>query len=73
MGLWGREAKGIEFDKLIGKRIPEKYRDPGNANPVLYKSDSTAVWTMTGFRLWIAWGTVGIILRVPPKGNSTRG
>ena len=36
-GFFGREAKGIEFDKLIGKRIPEKYRVPGNANPVLYK------------------------------------
>ena len=36
-GFFGREAKGEEFDKLIGKRIPEKYRVPGNANPVLYK------------------------------------
>ena len=36
-GFFGREAKGEEFEKLIGKRIPEKYRVPGNASPVLYK------------------------------------
>ena len=36
-GFFGREAKGEAFDKLIGKRIPEKYRVPGNASPVLYK------------------------------------
>ena len=36
-GFFGREAKGEEFEKLIGKRIPEKYRIRGNANPVLYK------------------------------------
>ena len=36
-GFFGREAKGEEFDRLIGKRIPEKYRVPGSASPVLYK------------------------------------
>lgn len=36
-GFFGREAKGEEFEQLIGKRIPEKYRTWGNANPVLYK------------------------------------
>ena len=36
-GFFGREAKGEEFDRLIGKRIPEQYRVPGNASPVLYK------------------------------------
>ena len=36
-GFWGREAKGEEFETLIGKRIPEQYRIRGNANPVLYK------------------------------------
>ena len=36
-GFFGREAKGEEFQKLIGKRIPEEYRVRGNANPVLYK------------------------------------
>ena len=36
-GFEGKEAHGEEFDKLIGKRIPEKYRVPGNASPVLYK------------------------------------
>ena len=36
-GFFGREAKGEEFQKLIGKRIPEEYRIRGNANPVLYK------------------------------------
>lgn len=36
-GFFGREAKGEDFDKLIGKRIPEEYRIRGNANPVLYK------------------------------------
>jgi len=36
-GFFGREAKGEEFEKLIGKRIPETYRTRGNANPVLYK------------------------------------
>lgn len=33
-GFFGREAKGEEFEKLIGKRIPEKYRVQ---NPILYK------------------------------------
>ena len=36
-GFVGREASGEEIQKLIGKRIPEYYRTPGNANPVLYK------------------------------------
>ena len=36
-GFFGREAYGAEFDSLIGKRIPEKYRAYGNASPVLYK------------------------------------
>lgn len=36
-GFFGREAKGEEFQTLIGKRIPEDYRTRGNANPVLYK------------------------------------
>ena len=36
-GFFGREAKGDEFETLIGKRIPEQYRTRGNANPVLYK------------------------------------
>ena len=36
-GFFGKVANGEEFDKLIGKRIPEKYRVPGNASPVLYK------------------------------------
>ena len=38
-GFFGREAEGEEFQKLIGKRIPEKYRVRGNANPVLYKKN----------------------------------
>ena len=37
-GFFGREAKGAEFDALIGKRIPDEYRTRGNANPVLYKN-----------------------------------
>ena len=36
-GFFGKEANGEKFDMLIGKRIPEKYRVPGNASPVLYK------------------------------------
>ena len=37
-GFFGREAKGKEYEKLIGQRIPEQYRIRGNANPVLYKA-----------------------------------
>lgn len=36
-GFFGREAKGKEFEELIGKRIPEDYRKVGTANPVQYK------------------------------------
>ena len=33
----GKEAEGEKFQKLIGKRIPEKYRKQGMASPVVYK------------------------------------
>ena len=33
-GFEGREIHGQEIEKLIGKRIPEKYR---GQNPVQYK------------------------------------
>ena len=33
----GTYAHGEEFDDLIGKTIPQKYRVPGMASPVLYK------------------------------------
>lgn len=39
-GRWGffaKEAEGDEVRAMLGKRIPECYRMPGNANPVLYK------------------------------------
>ena len=39
-GFFGIEAKGDEFQQLIGKRIPSEYRVRGNANPVLYKIKS---------------------------------
>lgn len=35
--FFGKEANGEEYQKLIGKRIPEKYRKKGMASPVVYK------------------------------------
>ena len=35
--FFGREATGPKFDELIGKTIPEKYRKPGMASPIVYK------------------------------------
>ena len=39
-GRWeffGKEASGEAYQKLIGKRIPKKYRKKGMASPVVYK------------------------------------
>lgn len=38
--FFGREASGEDFQKLIGKKIPEKYRKKGMASPVVYKKPS---------------------------------
>ena len=35
--FFGREAEGEEFESLIGKKIPQKYRKKGMASPVVYK------------------------------------
>jgi hypothetical protein len=36
--FFGREATGPNFNNLIGKTIPAKYRARGMASPVVYKN-----------------------------------